>query len=75
RLRLGAKTAALHVAIAVALGALALAFRVTLRAAGAGAVRPTMLIALVLWPLLTGVPAYLVALAAAAVLKRRGPAF
>ena len=63
--------AALHVAIAVALGAFGLALRVTLRAAGAGAVRPMMPLALVLWPLLTGVPTYLVALAATAILGRR----
>ncbi|HET7453138.1 MAG TPA: hypothetical protein VFL12_10375, partial [Thermoanaerobaculia bacterium] len=51
--------AAFHVAIAVALGALALALRVNLRAMSAGPIRPAMLLALVLWPLLTGVPAYL----------------
>ena len=54
---------ALHVAIAVATGALLLAVWINVR-------RPAPL-ALVLFPLVTGVPAFVVAFVAAIVIKRR----
>jgi len=62
---------ALHAAIAVALGAFLLALSANIHDLGsASGYRPRMLIALVAWPLLTAVPAFLVALAVAAVLAR-----
>src|SRR4051794_29992965 len=68
--RSAARTVALPVALAVALAGFALAAPVALRAhaaAGHGALRA---LALVLWPLLVGVPAYVVALISAALLAR-----
>ena len=62
---------ALHAAMAVALGAFLLALAANIHDLGsASGYRPRMLIALVAWPLLTAVPAFLVALASAAVLSR-----
>ena len=60
---------------AVAFGAFALALAANIHDLGsASGYRPRMLIALVAWPLLTGVPAFIVALVVAAGLglKRRG---
>ena len=65
---------ALHVSIGVALGACALALAANLHALSApSANRVRLAVALVAWPLLTGVPAFLVALVATSILKR-GPA-
>jgi len=71
RLRHSPRSTALHAALAVALGAFALA------AAGAlhsllttSAIRLSWLLAFVVWPLATAVPAFLAALVAAAVLAR-----
>ena len=66
-------TAAFHVALAVALGALALAVAADARAhwAASSQPRPLATAALVVWPVVSAVPAFLVALAIAAVLARR----
>ena len=70
-LRTPPRVAALHVALAVAIGAIALALAGMLHSVStAGAIRPAWLLALVVWPAVTAVPAFLVALAAAAVLER-----
>jgi hypothetical protein len=60
--------------LAVALGAFGLAAAATVRAllSGTGNMR-LHAIALVAWPMLTAVPAFLVAIAVAAVLARRKP--
>jgi len=71
RLRGAARPTAWHASVAVALGALALALVANLPDLGsASGYRPGMLIALVAWPLLTAVPAFIVALAVAAGLAR-----
>jgi hypothetical protein len=62
---------AMHASIAAALGAGALALAANLHEwMGASRYRPSMAIALVAWPLLTAVPAFFVAMAAAYVLNR-----
>src|SRR5262245_53025910 len=63
---------ALHAAAAVALGAFLLAAAATLHAATVAAHAPywQFLLALVLWPTITALPAFLVALVAGAVLAR-----
>jgi hypothetical protein len=61
----------LHAAIAVAIGAFALALAGMLHSGwAASSIRPAWLLALVLWPAFTAIPAFLVALMAAAVLAR-----
>lgn len=70
-LRSRSRTAAAHTALAAALGAFGLAVAGMLHAQSTGAViGPTWLLALVLWPLITAVPAFLVALAMGLVLGR-----
>jgi ABC-type thiamin/hydroxymethylpyrimidine transport system permease subunit len=62
-----------HAAVAVALGAFVLALMANiLDLVSASGYRPRMLIALVAWPMLTAVPAFIVALVVAAGLKRLG---
>jgi len=63
---------ALHVAMAVALGAFFLAVAATTHAAMVSSHAPLwqFLIALLAWPIITAVPAFVVALAIAAVLAR-----
>ena len=71
RLRNSIRSTALHVALAVAIGAFALALAGMMHSVStASAIRPAWLLALVLWPAVTAVPAFLVALVAAAVLSR-----
>ena len=73
RLGNSSRITALHASIAVALGAFALALKANIHDLGsASGYRPRMLIALAAWPLLTGVPAFIVALVlvAALTLKR-----
>jgi hypothetical protein len=75
RLRNPAKSVAWHTSAAVAFGGFLLALMAYVHDLGsASGYRPKMLIALVAWPLLTAVPAFLVALVVAASLgmKRRG---
>ncbi|MCM3902477.1 MAG: hypothetical protein ND866_12285 [Pyrinomonadaceae bacterium] len=67
------RTAASHASIAVAVGAFALALKANIHDLGsASGYRPRMLIALVAWPLLTAVPAFIIALVVAAGLTLRG---
>src|SRR5882762_11965212 len=75
RLRNRARPTAWHASVAVAFGAFALALAANVHDLGsASGYRPRMLIALVAWPLLTALPAFIVALVLAAVLgvKRLG---
>ena len=66
------RVAASHVSIAVALGAFALAVTANVHGLWVGSSHQRALaFALLTWPALTGVPAFLVALAAAATLTRR----
>jgi hypothetical protein len=72
RLRNSPRATALHAALAVALGALLLAVNATVQALVVASAAPywRYLLALVLWPLFTAIPAFLGALAAAALLAR-----
>ena len=71
RLRNSTRSTALHAALAVAIGAIALALAGMMHSMSTtSAIRPAWLLALVLWPAVTAVPAFLVALVAAAVLSR-----
>ena len=75
RLRNPARTTAWHTSAAVAIGAFGLALAANIHDLGsATGYRPRMLIAFVAWPLLTAVPAFIVALLVAAGLgaKRQG---
>ena len=75
RLRNKARNTAWHASAAVAFGAFMLALAANIHDLGsASGYRPRMLIAFVAWPLLTAVPAFIVALVAAAGLsvKRMG---
>ncbi|HSS21550.1 MAG TPA: hypothetical protein VLL54_15865 [Pyrinomonadaceae bacterium] len=72
--RLGStlRQTAWHTSLAVALGAFGLALAANIHELGStSGYRPRMLIALPAWPLLTGVPAFIVALLAAAGLGLR----
>ena len=63
-----------HAALAVAIGALLLALAGMINSLWTrSAFRPTWLLALVLWPAFTAVPAFFVALAASAILARLWP--
>jgi hypothetical protein len=67
RLKSSPRVTALHAAGAVALGAFGLALAANIHDFGAvSGYRPRMLIALVAWPLLTAVPAFIIALVVAA---------
>ena len=71
--RLGSRsrTAAVHAALAAAIGAFGLAVAGMLHTRSTGAaIGPTWLLALVLWPLITAVPAFLVALVLGLLLRR-----
>jgi hypothetical protein len=72
RLRSRSFVTALHVALAVAFGACLLAIAATIHAATVPSHAPLwqFLIALIAWPIITAVPAFVVALAIAAVLGR-----
>ena len=72
RLRTSPLRGALHVSLAVAIGAFALAVWVNLHGLWAASIHPSRFapLALVLFPLLTGVPAFFVALVAGAALAR-----
>lgn len=72
RLNNSPRATALHAAIAVALGAFLLAVAATIHAVTAPSHAPywRYLLALVLWPIITALPACLVALVAAEVLVR-----
>ena len=72
RLRNSPRSAALHVAVAVGIGGFALAVAATVHSlfVTPNYERSRFILALVVWPIITGVPAFLVALAATAVLAR-----
>ncbi len=75
RLRNSARLAALHVAVAVAIGAFLLAVAGMINSLStASAIRPAWLLALVAWPAITAVPAFLVAIVAGAILPRSADA-
>ena len=75
RLHSSARITAWHASLAAALGGLALALWANLHDLGSSSgYRPRMLIALIAWPLLTGVPAFVIALVTAAALSLRGRA-
>ena len=68
------KRTALHASMSVALGAFALAAAANIHALTAGTGNRRLLaLALVIWPIITGAPAFVVALAAAAGLARVRP--
>jgi hypothetical protein len=72
RLRSSPATTALHVSLAVGLGAFALAAAANIHAHASGSGHQRLLaLALLAWPVLAAVPAFAVALGAAAVLARR----
>ena len=72
RMRNGPFVTALHVAIAVALGALALAVNANVHGYRVGAGNKRLLaFALVAWPAITAIPAFVVALLTAAALALR----
>jgi hypothetical protein len=77
RLRSRATILALHVALATALGAFLLAAAATLHALRVVSHAPywLYLLALVLWPLMTGLPAFVVAFVAAKVLALVSPRY
>src|SRR3989454_4349392 len=66
RLRSSPATAALHASSAVAMGAFALAVAAMVHARAASGLQHSHALALVLWPGVTALPAFVVALAAAA---------
>ena len=73
-LRHSPRLVALHAALAVAIGAIALAVAGMIHSLSAGAaLGPSWLLALVIWPAATAIPAFLVALVAGAVLARLRP--
>jgi len=74
KLRSSPGVTALHVALAVAIGALGLAAGGLIRSLSTAAgFRPIWILALVGWPAITAIPAFLVALVVAAMLRRVQP--
>lgn len=71
RLRNPTGRIAWHAALAVAFGAFLLALAANINNLAASSYRPRMLVALITWPLLTAVPAFIVAIVLAAVLNFR----
>jgi hypothetical protein len=63
-------SAAVHVALGAAIGAFGLAAAATIHALATGNYRAAYLLSLVAWPAITGLPAFLVALGAGAMLGR-----
>lgn len=73
RLRSSPGSAALHVALAAALGAFGLAVGANIHSLSAGSAnrhRQLLLLSLAIWPVITALPAFLVALGANVVLRR-----
>jgi hypothetical protein len=66
RLRSSPRTTALHASLAVALGAFALAVAAIVHAQAASSHQPFHVLAFLVWPVVTALPAFVVALAAAA---------
>ena len=75
RLQSPPSRAALHVSLAVALGAFLLAVWINVHAywSAGGHPRPFALVALVVFPVVTGVPAFVVALVVSFLIRRRAP--
>jgi hypothetical protein len=74
RLRHSVRSTAAHAALAVAIGAFGLAVAGAMHSLSVSStLRPTWLLAFVVWPVATALPAFLVALVAAAVLARVSP--
>lgn len=74
RLRNAPRRTAIHASMSVALGALGLAAAANIHSLTAGTGNRRLLaLALVIWPIITGVPAFVVALAVVAVLARVQP--
>lgn len=74
RLRSSPRFTALHVAVGVAIGGLTLALAGMIRSLSTGSgIRPSWLLALIIWPAATALPAFVVALVAAAALTRLRP--
>jgi hypothetical protein len=74
RLRSAPRSNALHVAVAVAIGAFGLALGAMIHSfSSAPTIRPIWFLALVAWPALTALPAWLVAFVAGALLRRIWP--
>ncbi|MDP9206711.1 MAG: hypothetical protein M3P12_14895 [Gemmatimonadota bacterium] len=74
RLRNAPRSTGFHAALAVAIGAFALALAGMIRSVSTGSgLRPAWLVSLVIWPAVTAIPAFLVALAGAAMLTRLSP--
>jgi hypothetical protein len=72
RLRNSPRLAAYHVAVAVAIGAFGLAVAGMIHSLStASVIRPVWLLAIVVWPAVTAIPAFLGALVAGAILSRR----
>ena len=70
RLRSSRVTTAFHAALAVALGTFLVAFAAVIQGQAAGASHQSRrVLALILWPILAGLPAFVVALGAAAALS------
>ena len=71
RLRSSTRSTALHVALGVAIGGFTLAFAGMIHSASTpSGIRPVWLLALLVWPAVTAIPAFLGALVMAAVLPR-----
>ena len=74
RLRSSHRVTAAHAAAAVAIGAFGLAVAAMIHSLStASSIRPVWLLALILWPAITAVPAFLVALVVAALLSHFAP--
>jgi len=74
RLRVGPRSAAADAALATAIGALVLAVRATVHAMSNEAFSGRYALALVLWPLLLAIPAFIVAFGLASMMRPRGDA-
>lgn len=71
RLRSSPPSTAMHAAVGVAIGAIGLALAGMIRSVSTGSpIRAAWLLALVVWPAVTAIPAFLVALLAGTVLAR-----
>ena len=70
RLRVSAANAALHTAMAVALATFVLAASAVVHQfTSSGSLRGSMILAFAVWPILTGIPAFLVAFSVGALLR------
>ena len=70
KLRNAPRNIAIHVAIAVAIGAFGLAIAGMIHSVTLGQFRPAWFVALVAWPAVTAIPAFFAALVVAVILRR-----